>query len=148
MKVRKGYVSNSSSSSFIISCKGEKLAQEVCEAYKKLFNLFMELNPDYKGYGLKSCNYKKVNVSEIVEHFKENWMDETDISYYKESFEKEEKKGYIFLLGNCASDDGTPESEIMEMFNEYILSALRGRYDWKTESYKNDISLIFSNRWS
>lgn len=148
MKVRAGFVSNSSSSSFIISCKGEELAQFVKEAYGKLFDLWMELNPNDTGYGLDRNNYHIVTVDEIIEHFKDRDMSKKDINYNKDSFEKESEKGYVFLLGNCADDDGTPEWQIMGMFNEYLLSCLKGRYDWKKDQYKHDIDLVFQTRWS
>ena len=59
MKIRSNYVSNSSSSSYIISCKGQELAEYVKEAYGKVFDLFMELNQNYIGYGLNRENYQE-----------------------------------------------------------------------------------------
>lgn len=148
MKVRSGFVSNSSSSSFIIECKGQKLAEFVQEAYNKIFDLWMELNPKDTGYGLDRDNYHIVTVDEILAHFKDSGMDKDDLKYNKECFEKEAKEGYVFLLGNCASDDGTPEYSIMEMFNDYIIPGLKGRYDWNKEKYERDIDVCFSTRWS
>ena len=148
MKIRNGYVSNSSSSSYVISCKGKELAEFVMEAYGKLFDLWMELNPDDIGYGLERINYHLVTVDEIIEHFKYYNMNQSDLKYNKEGFEKEAKEGYVFLLGNCSSEDGTCEQNIMDMFNEYLLSCCKGRYDWKKEQYKNDIDLVFQTIWS
>lgn len=148
MKVRSNYVSNSSSSSYIISCKGKELAEFVMESYGKLFDLWMELNPDDIGYGLERINYRLVTVDEIIEHFKYWNMNKSDLKYNEEGFEKESKQGYVFLLGHCSSEDGTPEQEIMNTFNEHLLSCLKGKYDWKNEKYKNDIDLVFETRWS
>lgn len=148
MKIRNNYVSNSSSSSFIIECKSKELAEFVMESYSKLFDLWMELNPDDIGYGLDRENYHIVTVDEIIEHFKGYGMNTEDLKYNKECFEKEAKQGYVFLLGNCASDDGTPEQNIMDMFNEYLLSCLKGKYDWENKQYKHDIELVFQTRWS
>ena len=75
-------------------------------------------------------------------------MSKEDIKYNKDSFEKEAEKGYVFLLGSCADDDGSPEWKIMNMFNEYLLSCLKGRYNWKKDQYKHDIDLVFQTRWS
>ena len=61
---------------------------------------------------------------------------------------KEEEEGYVFLLGNSSSEDGTPEQQIMDMFNEYLLHCLKGKYDWQSGKYKNDIEMIFETRWS
>lgn len=148
MKIRSSYISNSSSSSFVISCKGQKLAEYVEEAYHKLFDLWMELNPNDNGYGLNRNNYHIASIQEISDHFEKNYMSKEDIKYNIESMKKEEKAGYVFILGNCASDNGTPEYDIMSMFNEYLIKCLQGRYDWKNEKYKNDISIIFEQRWS
>ena len=148
MKIRSNYVSNSSSSSFVISCKGRKLAEYVENAYEKLFDLWMELNNNDVGYGLDRNNYHIASIKEIEDHFKQNHMSKEDIKYNIESMEKEEKAGYVFVLGNCSSDDGTPEYDIMSMFNEYLLKCLQGKYDWENEKYKNDIQLIFEQRWS
>ena len=148
MKIRSNYVSNSSSSSYIISCKGQKLAEYVKEAYGKVFDLFMELNPNYIGYGLNRENYQICSVDEIIKHFKEQFMSKEELKYSKEELEKEEKQGYVFLLGNSSSEDGTPEQQIMDMFNEYIINCLKGKYDWNNDCYKNDITIIFERRWS
>jgi hypothetical protein len=148
MKIRINFVSNSSSSSYIISCKGQELAEYVKEAYGKVFDLFMELNPNYIGYGLDRENYQICSVDEIIKYFKERYMSKEELEYSKEELEKEEKKGYIFLFGNSSSDDGTPEQQIIDMFNEYIVTCLKGQYDWSNDCYKNDINIIFERRWS
>ena len=148
MKIRNGYVSNSSSSSYVISCKGKELADFVMSAYGKMFDLWTELNPDDIGYGLNRVNYHVATVDEIIEHFKGYSMDASDLKYNREGFEAEAKKGYVFLLGNCSSEDGTPEQQIMDMFNEYLLTCLKGRFDWKKNEYKHDIELVFQTRWS
>lgn len=148
MKIRSSFVSNSSSSSYIISTKGMELAKFVQESYGKLFDLWMELNPDDIGYGLDREKYQVTSVDDIIEHFKKYGMDKNAIRYYKECLSKEAKKGYIFLLGETSSDDGTPEQTIIDMFNEDLLHALQGRYNWESGKCKNDIELIFNTRWS
>ena len=148
MKVRNGFVSNSSSSSFIIACKGREQAERVIEAYGKLFDLWMELSPKDVGYGLSRQNYHIADVDEILEHFKMCGMHKEDLKYNKECLRKEADKGYVFLLGKSASDDGTPEHKIMDMFNDYLLGCLKGRYDWKKEKYEHDVELVFNTRWS
>ena len=75
-------------------------------------------------------------------------MSKEELKYSKEELEKEEKQGYVFLLGNSSSEDGTPEQQIMDMFNEYIITCLKGKYDWNNDCYKNDITIIFERRWS
>ena len=148
MKIRSSFVSNSSSSSYIISTKGMKLAKFVQKAYGKLFDLWMELNPDDLGYGLNREKYQIASVDDILEHLKEYGMGKDNIRYYKECLSKEAQKGYIFLLGSASSDDGTPEQRLIDMFNEDLLHALQGKYNWETGKYKNDIELIFNTRWS
>ena len=148
MKVRLNFVSNSSSSSYIIACKGEENADKVVEAYGKLFDLWMELNPDDIGHGLYQENYHRVTVDEIIEHFKECGMNKDNLKYNKKSFQDEAKNGYVFLLGTAASDDGTPQYQIIEMFNEYLIYCLKGKYNWEKNEYKHDIELVFQTRWS
>lgn len=148
MKIRSNYVSNSSSSSFVIACKGKELAEYVEEAYGKLFDLWMELNSNDVGYGLNRNNYHIASIQEIAEHFEDFYMSKKDIDYNIECMKKEEEKGYVFLLGNFSTEDGTPESDIMSMFNEYLLNCLKGKYDWQNGKYKNDIEMIFETRWS
>lgn len=148
MKIRNNYVSNSSSSSFIIECKGQALAEYVEEAYGKVFDLWMELNPDDLNDNLDRNNFHIVSIEEIIEHFKNYYMKEEDLRHNIEYMKKEQKNGYVFVLGTCTSDDGTCEYNIVSAFNEYFLHCLQGEYDWKNNQYKRDINLIFETRWS
>ena len=139
MKIRLGFVSNSSSSSFVIACKGKELAEYVADCYSKLFDYFMEINPKNKEYVLDRDNYKISSIKDILDHFKEYGMDERGLKIYRKQFEEQEKNGYVFLLGNCASDDGTCEYNIMTAFNEWVL------YDLQN---KENIDIVFEQRWS
>jgi len=143
MKMRNGFVSNSSSSSFIIECKGKELAEYVAECYSKLVDYWMSINPNDNGYGIDREGFKLVSIDEIEKHFENYWMEKNEIKILKKDFEKEKKEGYVFLLGCCDSEDGTSEDHLMYMFIEDILNYLQ-----KNVSEYLDINLIFERRWS
>ena len=148
MKIRTNYVSNSSSSSYIIACKTNTLVDRVIEIYNDTYDLMMKANPHSIGYGIDRECYKLVSAEDIVKYFKEQNMSKKDLEYYKECFTKEESKGYKFLMATVASDDGTCEYEIVSMFNEYVLPELKGKYNWEDRKYEHDIELVFNTRWS
>ena len=148
MKVRTSYVSNSSSSSYIIACKTDELVTRVIEMYEDTYDLMMKANPHSIGYGIDRCCYKLVSAEDIVKYFKEQNMHKDDLKYCEECFTEEESKGYKFLMANVASDDGTCEYEIVNMFNEYVLPELKGKYNWEDGKYEHDIELVFDTRWS
>ena len=148
MKIRLNYVSNSSSSSYVIACKGDGAVTKIINAYKDTYAFWMKMNPNHIGYGLDVEPFELSKATDLIKHFKDMCMSKEDIKYNKECFTKEEDKGYKFLRATVASDDGTCEYRLMEMFLEYVLPALKGEYDWDTNKYRNDIDLVFNTRWS
>ncbi len=93
MKVRTGFVSNSSSSSFIIAVKDESVPTKI------------NIEADLKDLDTEIFN----TVEEYIEHFAEEWGQSVD------EFIKEEetfmqvkrlfKEGKIIIKGNVSSDD-------------------------------------------
>lgn len=131
MKIRRGYVSNSSSSSFIVVCDNKEAADRIIEAYAKYVQLWKELHPKEDPNLFEDYNYHTITIPEIIQLG-------TDLGLYKPSkqldlfrkhLEEMEAEGKVFLNGNCSNEDGTSEYIVMLMFNEWVINTLGGHVE-------------------
>lgn len=140
MKIRNGYVSNSSSSSFVIACKNEELANKVLEAYNKLIDYWKEIHPNFST-SFFDTNYVKDSAQNIVNTFSEYFdFSKKEKNYLLNEWTEKEKNGYILLYGTCSNEYDIDGYYLMNMFNEYILNTLSDQYE--------DLEIIFDRRGS
>lgn len=140
MKIRNGYISNSSSSSFIIACKNEELANKVLEAYNKLVDYWKEIHPNFSTTFFDT-NYVKDSAQNIINNFSEYFNFSTEEKkYLLNEWTEKENNGYILLYGTCSNEYDIDGYYLMNMFNEYILNKLSDQYE--------DIEIIFDRRGS
>lgn len=143
MKIRSGFVSNSSSSSYLIECDSKETAERVMKCYRDFNDYFLKIHPNAVGYGMRECVYDIATPDEIEAHFRNNNMKKQEIKYNMESINKESEKGYVYLLGDSDSEDCTPEDHIAHTFNNEILP-----YIHKENGEEIDATLVFDQRWS
>lgn len=140
MKIRSNYVSNSSSSSYVIACKGDELADKVLSSYDKLVEYWKETheNDDLNYF---DTYYMKDTAENIINNFSEYFnFSEIERNYLFNEWKEKEKEGYVLLYGTCSNESDINGYMIMNMFNEYILYSLSKEY--------NDINLMFDRRGS
>lgn len=143
MKIRNGFVSNSSSSSYVISCKPED-ADRIKEAYSKLVDYWLEVNPADEDAGIEREGYTQHTAAELAEHFgKGYWLKDTEVKHILKILKREEDKGRVLLAGTCSNEFCYPEYQVMCAFNEWLLHSLKG----SNKEYL-DIQLVFERRWS
>ena len=70
MKIRSGFVSNSSSSSYLIECDSKETAERVMECYRDFKDYFLKIHPNSVGYGMRDCIYEIATPDEIEAHFR------------------------------------------------------------------------------
>lgn len=143
MKIRTGFVSNSSSSSYLIECDSKETAERVMQCYSDFKEYFLKIHPNAVGYGMRECIYSIATPDEIETHFRYYNMKLNELKYYIDSINKEHEKGYVYLLGDSDSEDCTPEDHIAHTFNDEILP-----YIHKENGEEIDAFLIFEERWS
>jgi hypothetical protein len=74
MKIRTGFISNSSSSSFIIAYKKERNVCSRCgRSDPNIIQILREMNSKYEDTELRIEGKK-----EVIEYIKENWSNETE----------------------------------------------------------------------
>lgn len=143
MKIRSGFVSNSSSSSYLIECDSKETAERVMECYRNFKDYFLKINPNSIGYGMKECIYDIATPDEIETHFRSNHMKQSELKYNMKSINNYSEKGYVYLLGDSDSEDCTPEDHIAHTFNHEILP-----YIHQENGKEIDAVLVFDQRWS
>lgn len=140
MKIRLNYVSNSSSSSYVIACKGIELVNKVLEAYNKLVDFWKETHPNFSTTFFDTY-YNKDSAKNIISNFSEYFdFSKTEKDYLLKEWQEKEKDGYILLYGTCSNEYDINGYYIMNMFNEYILNSLSNKYE--------DLEIIFDRRGS
>lgn len=145
MKIRVGYVSNSSSSSFIIKCKCKEKAEEVQSAFWKLIDYWKEIYPQINDYYINENNYEICSAQEVVNYFSDYFSVRGENNYLnqlKQKLENQEEDGVVFIVGNANDEGGDIEGDIVMMFNEYVLNRL------STNWQDPEVELIESWRWS
>ena len=143
MKIRSGFVSNSSSSSYLIECDSKETAERVMQCYRDFKDYFLKIQPNAVGYGMRDCIYDIATPDEIEAHFRNNNMKQSEIKDNMESINKDSEKGYVYLLGDSDSEDCTPEDHIAHTFNDEILP-----YIHQKNGKEIDAILVFEERWS
>lgn len=143
MKIRSGFVSNSSSSSYLIECDSKETAERVMQCYRDFKDYFLKIQPNAVGYGMRDCIYDIATPDEIEAHFTSNNMKRSELKYNMESINEGAKKGYAYLLGDSDSEDCTPEDHIAHTFNDEILP-----YIHQKNGKEIDAILVFEERWS
>lgn len=143
MKIRTGFVSNSSSSSYIIICDSKSSAERVIECYRCFVDYFLKIFPDAKNYDVPKAAYKIATPDELKEHFEYHSMSENRIKNYMKDITTEVSKGYVYLLGTSDSEACPPEEHIADVFNFEILP-----YIQKENGENFYAELIFKERWS
>lgn len=122
MKIRTGFVSNSSSSSFLICCSNESEANRILACYGECLDYFIKLNPNWIGYGLKKDKHSIVSIDKIKALLRYLNLKDWEYKYYMDSFIAESHKGYVFVLMTCDNEDGTPEHIVVESFIDQLES--------------------------
>lgn len=143
MKIRHGYISNSSSSSFVIACNGNELADKTLDAYHKLVEYWKETHPNFD-LNYFDTYYSKDTSKNIIENFSE-YFDFTEIErkLLLKEWQEKEQNGFIFLYGTCSNEYDINGFLIMNMFNEYILNSLKSN-----NNQYEDLEIIFDRRGS
>ena len=142
MKVRISYVSNSSSSSFVISCRPEDV-EKIKEAYAKLVDYWFDVNPGEEDRDFPREGYTQHTAAEIAAQFgKANWLKDYEVKSILKELKKEEDDGRALLSGTSSNEHCYIEHMIMNAFNEWFLYSLKGS--------KGDLDarIVFERRWS
>ena len=143
MKIRLNYVSNSSSSSYVIACKGIELANKVLEAYNKLVDFWKETHADFN-ISFFDTYYVEKSTKDLINDFSEYFsFTELERKYLLKEWKEKEDNGYILLYGICSNEIDMDGYYIMNMFNEYILNSLKD----ENNQYE-DLEIIFDRRGS
>lgn len=142
-KIRTGFVSNSSSSSYIIICDSKSSAERVIECYCAFVDYFLKIFPSAKDYDVPKAAYKIATPDELKEHFEYYSMPENRIKKYMQDITTEVSKGYVYLLGTSDSEACPPEEHIVHVFNFEILP-----YIQKENGENIYADLLFEERWS
>jgi len=143
MKIRSNYVSNSSSSSFVIACKNEQIAEQVINAYNKLVEYWKEIHPTcdltyFNDY------YSQDSVDNILNSFSRYFgFTEFEYRHLLNSWKEKENNGYVFLTGSCSNEVDMNGYMIMNIFNEWILDTLKDDNDKHL-----DVEVVFNRRGS
>jgi hypothetical protein len=107
MKVRNGFVSNSSSSSFIIGCKGELTKETLMDIFKVPIE-----SPIYKiVLDIARCMVKNAEKLDIAEELKDYGED----SSYGENIKFMIKNDMNMYRGYAADDNGEVEAMLCNM---------------------------------
>ena len=115
MKIRKGFVSNSSSSSFVIGVRGKLTKKKIMKAFKidnksPLYSLAEKIADVLRS----TTSYTK------GEYLEDQWYDEE--SDLKDIEKKIFDKGFTFYSGSASDDghgDGGAESALCDMDLDY-----------------------------
>ncbi len=107
MKLRSGFVSNSSSSSFVISAKKNADLKVTVEISLTPDNV-LETEADLEEYILNEYGTSDQTLKQLLEDNETEYVSEQYEQYLKEI-----KKGNVIYIGSVASDDGSPGSNML-----------------------------------
>lgn len=122
MKIRSNYISNSSSSSFIIICKNQETANKVLSAYNNLYKYWIT-NVDIKDIENEideNLGYKQMTAEDAVNYLSMYFYSDQEKQDVFKELDKKEQEGFKILIG-CSDNEVDPEdSTIMYIFNNEI----------------------------
>lgn len=138
MKIRKGFVSNSSSSSFIIVCNSEKELKLILSKYE-----------EFKEFYKKIIDYDDIEENLLCE-VDERYLKDFFVDYYKYSDQKitnnmlesiinnfinEIKEGKKLLITTVSDETNFKEYKMMNMFLKNIMMDLKDENGNKIGAY-------------
>lgn len=110
MKIRKGFVSNSSSSSFVIGCKKSLTKEMVVKAIAPAMKDFID---DLAKFIVKEVKPKPLSEEEFIEYM-------GGLEDFPRAYKKMLGRGFRFYQGFASNDSGVPvELALCEIGLEY-----------------------------
>lgn len=120
MKIRNNYVSNSSSSSFIILCKNQEIANKVLSAYNNLYKYWIT-NVDINDIkNIENGGYIQMTAKDAVNYLSMYFDSDQEKQEIFKELDKKEQEGFKILIGNSDNEVDPGESTVMYIFNNEI----------------------------
>lgn len=120
MKIRNNYVSNSSSSSFIILCKNQEIANKVLSVYNNLYKYWIT-NVDINDIkNIENNGYKQMTAEDAVNYLSMYFYSDQEKQKIFKELDKKEQEGFKILIGNSDNEVDPGESTVMYIFNNEI----------------------------
>ena len=120
MKIRNNYVSNSSSSSFIILCKNQEIANKVLSVYNNLYKYWIT-NVDINDIkNIENNGYKQMTAEDAVNYLSMYFYSDQEKQKIFKELDKKEQEGFKILIGNSDNEVDPGQSAAMYIFNNEI----------------------------
>ena len=120
MKIRNNYVSNSSSSSFIILCRNQEISNKILNAYNNLYKYWIT-NVDIKDTETdENSGYKQMTADDAVNYLSMYFYSDKEKQEIFKKINKKEQEGYKILVGDCSNEVDPIINNVMYIFNDEI----------------------------